>query len=326
MVPFDDEMIISKPAIIFHSGQIFFNFLAMICFASVASFQASWGVGPSGLTGFALFTSIAGMFLSAFLLLVPVCNEKYDKLVRLARALKEVRIGFILTTAGTAFSLLIAFVVTISAWTQPGCKDPNQDPNAKVKGTGFKKGLDGFCSSKKAGAVFLWLAFGFWLCSFILLIHDWRSGKLFVSSRDPPFSIPEAHDVDEGDEETIYRPQGKPVSVPQARYDPSATISDPFTDTNRNSHATMYSPTPNPVTAHAIPAARPSIDVYGAFSDPAPSGFGTSSPVRQNPVEPPRISRTMQYADPYSAVRSSVGGQYSPTIPPTYESGHTGYR
>lgn len=39
-------MIISKPAIIFHTSQAFFNFLSMACFASVASFQAKWGVGP----------------------------------------------------------------------------------------------------------------------------------------------------------------------------------------------------------------------------------------------------------------------------------------
>lgn len=53
------------------------------------------------------------MFLSAFMMVVPVVYEKYDKLVRLARALKEVRVGFILTGAGTAFSLLIAYVIRI---------------------------------------------------------------------------------------------------------------------------------------------------------------------------------------------------------------------
>lgn len=42
------------------------------------------------------------------MLTVPVIYEKYDKLARLARALKELRIGFILTGIGTAFSLLIA--------------------------------------------------------------------------------------------------------------------------------------------------------------------------------------------------------------------------
>jgi len=51
------------------------------------------------------------MFLSAFMLFVPVAYERYDKFVRLARALKEVRVGFILTGVGLTFSLLIASVV-----------------------------------------------------------------------------------------------------------------------------------------------------------------------------------------------------------------------
>lgn len=125
-------MIVSKPTIVLHSTQIFFNFLAMACFAGVASFQAKHGVGPcmcltyllnyrpstrsdlryshctAGLSGFALFVAISGMFLSAFMLLVPVFYEKYDKFIRLARALKEIRVGFILTGTGVTFSLLIA--------------------------------------------------------------------------------------------------------------------------------------------------------------------------------------------------------------------------
>jgi len=44
------------------------------------------------------------------MLLVPVVYEKYDKLARLARALKEVRVGFILNGSGTVLSLLIAYV------------------------------------------------------------------------------------------------------------------------------------------------------------------------------------------------------------------------
>lgn len=32
--------------IVFHVSQAFFNFIAMACFASVASFQAKWDVGP----------------------------------------------------------------------------------------------------------------------------------------------------------------------------------------------------------------------------------------------------------------------------------------
>ncbi len=40
------QMIVSKPAIICHASQAFFLFLAMCCFASVASFQAKYHIGP----------------------------------------------------------------------------------------------------------------------------------------------------------------------------------------------------------------------------------------------------------------------------------------
>lgn len=62
----------------------------------------------AGLSGFTIFITILGMFFSAFMLFVPVVYEKYDKLVRVARALKEVRVSFILTGTGTVLSLLIA--------------------------------------------------------------------------------------------------------------------------------------------------------------------------------------------------------------------------
>jgi hypothetical protein len=53
------------------------------------------------------------------MLLIPVAYEKYDKFVRLARALKEVRVGFILTGTGVTFSLLIACVLFPAARRYP---------------------------------------------------------------------------------------------------------------------------------------------------------------------------------------------------------------
>ena len=64
----------------------------------------------AGLSGFAIFVCVSGIALSLFMLLVPVFYEKYDKFVRLARALKEVRVGFILTGAGATASFLVAYV------------------------------------------------------------------------------------------------------------------------------------------------------------------------------------------------------------------------
>ena len=64
----------------------------------------------AGLTGFALFISITGIFLSLFLLLVPLANEKYNKLTRLARAVQEDRASFVLVGTGAICSFLIACV------------------------------------------------------------------------------------------------------------------------------------------------------------------------------------------------------------------------
>lgn len=54
------------------------------------------------------------MFLAIFLLLVPLVNEKYDKLTRLARALKEDRANFVLVGTGTTLTFLLAYVVSIT--------------------------------------------------------------------------------------------------------------------------------------------------------------------------------------------------------------------
>ncbi|KAL5503901.1 hypothetical protein ACEPAH_7972 [Sanghuangporus vaninii] len=347
-------MIISKPAIIFYGSQAFFNFIAMCCFASVASFQAKWDVGPSGLSGFAVFVSVATMLLSLFLLFVPVIDVKYGKLSRLSRALSETRVAFILTVTGTTLDLLIAFITTISAWTQKGCKNPDDDPHSDL-GDDFKNGLGGWCSTKKAGAIFFWLAFAAWCGTLTLNILSWRSGKA-RHPRDPPFNPPVGSEqgvYDELEEEEDESTYGRPAPLRGS----STHADSPFTDgaaVNRNSQAPSYTLPPvsgvgsfNPSgvssAAGSIPAARSSVDAYGAFSDPAPSGYGGTPPVQQQSfgtasgldnMSPGGVSRTMQYADPYAAVRASIAGGPAPSTystpssaqgPPSYTE-YTGYR
>ncbi|KDQ57295.1 hypothetical protein JAAARDRAFT_291909 [Jaapia argillacea MUCL 33604] len=363
-------MIVSKPAVIFHTSQIFFNFLAMACFASVASFQAHWGTGPTGLSGFALFVSITGMLLAAFMLLVPVIYEKYDKFNRMARVLKEVRVGFILSGTGTTFAFLVAFITTISAWTEPGCKDAKNDPNAKKGGTDYIEMLPGWCMTKKAGAIFFWLAAIFWAATFILNYLDFRAGRT-GRPRDPPFTHPSIPSEQLGDEEefddveSYHQPQetspsrqqsaGAPQLPPFRRttalgQESNNNLASPFSDVNR--YSGVSSTTANSATVPAssaytgvpAPASRPSMDAYGAFSDPPPSGFNAPAyaappaPVSAlansggtSPVGGSGMSRTMQYADPYAAVRASIGAtgpQSSTTTLPSYEShqGYSGYR
>lgn len=161
----------------------------------------------------------------------------------------------------------------------------------------------------------------FWIASLVLIIMDWRNGKSGGGVRpiDPPFTHPTgATDdlVSQEDEESLYHPQGSRKSTYEG--DTHDDPHSPFSDSNRYSSVPSVNP-PYP----SAPGARPSIDAYGAFSDPPPTGFGrTTSPPPQlpafsRPLSPiddnPRVSRTMQYADPYAAVRATVEGRTSPS-------------
>jgi hypothetical protein len=195
-----------------------------------------------------------------------------------------------------------------------------------------------------------------------MLIMDWRSGKL-IAARDPPFARPQVvheevgeEEEDEEDEHTLHS-HLPPVRQSTASSPPNVytnSHSSPFADPNRYSgHSQVSASTHSAYTPAPQAAGRPSMDSYGAFSDPAPSGFGTSqynqvannyasaplaiSNVGGPPILPepdlggPMVSRTMQYADPYAAVRATIAGQQGPVsptavlAPPSYES-YVGYR
>lgn len=185
-----------------------------------------------------------------------------------------------------------------------------------------------------------------------MLVLDWRSGKLHAP-RDPPFQRPHmsSHDEEEGDDdEDASYAHIPPMRRDSAPNDAQSPFADPLPQRYAGPPVTASAYTPalqQPLTG------RPSMDAYGAFSDPAPTGFGsaagggyaqsstgyssytTSSPSRP-PTSPPTlpepdmggpmVSRTMQYADPYAAVRASIaGGPASPTTqPPGYD--YSGYR
>ena len=181
---------------------------------------------------------------------------------------------------------------------------------------------------------------GFWAATLTLAVLDWRDGKL-THPRDPPFTHPEEpEDLDE--EESIAEPSEHRKSSYTTNsaaydnpYDPSSNATDsPFNDNNRYSGVPSVSTT-SYATAPSMPASRPSMDAYGAFSDPPPSGFAPSPPPQNfaPPISPPpgAPSRVMQYAtsaggaDPYDAVRSKLNASrtQSPpghSNPPSYSS------
>jgi len=300
---FDDELPLSKPAIVFYTLQIFFSFLAMCCFASVASFQRANGIGVSGLSGLAIFVAITGLLLSAVMLIVPVAYDKYDKLGSLSRAIREDRIHFILSSFGTIWLLFISFVTTISAWTEAGCKNPANDPHAKL-GQEFQNQLQGWCQTKKAGAVFFWFAFAGWCATFAIILKEWRLGKVRGRPRDPPFTNPVEHSHEGSDTASYYPGRTTQIRRALTDVDEEEEPQSPFHDPPQ----TRYAPGGASAVSPGGAAGRQSMDTYGAFSDPAPTGYN-------DPPEGP--SRTMQYADPYAAVRANIGPRVT-EAPPRY--------
>jgi hypothetical protein len=148
-----------------------------------------------------------------------------------------------------------------------------------------------------------------WLAAVGLTFQEWRTGKRIYRPQDTPFvrpAEPPAHDED--DDEPFSPPSRRQTE--DDSYDNRPPVASPFADSNRYTGA----------------AGRPSMDAYGAFDDPTPSGY-------DQPYQPP-VSRTMQIADPYAAVKASIhqGNNVSPNPPilpplPSYnDTGYSGYR
>ena len=141
---------------------------------------------------------------------------------------------------------------------------------------------------------------------------DWRSGKA-SRPQDPPFTRPvEDDDGNPADEESAYDiPEGSTIDhaiSEQNQYSSTAPSIPPI------SYSDGFTPVPQP-RDDTSPAHRPSMDIYGAFSDPDPAPYSTPNPYFQ--PEPSRVSRTMQYADPYAAVKASLTSTQQPG-PPSY--------
>ena len=144
-----------------------------------------------------------------------------------------------------------------------------------------------------------------------------------------------AYDELEEEEEEHEQQYGR---VPNLR-DYSNSGASPFADSNAaNRVSTSSSYVLPPVSgvggfSSNMPASRPSMDAYGAFSDPAPTGYAQPQPTTFSDASglgntsPSGVSRTMQYADPYAAVRASIAGTppAAPQNPPGY-SEYSGYR
>ncbi|WVQ64016.1 uncharacterized protein L199_002175 [Kwoniella botswanensis] len=298
--PFLDGPILEEPSLprshlIIHVVAIFFTFLAICTMGAVAGFQAKW-VGVSGGTGFTLFLLLLSFVLSTFLLVVPIVYDRWDRLKRPAQFLNQTRSTFILHAFGSFLMLLSAFIVTISAWTAKGCKNPDDDPNADL-GDDFKNGLKDWCTTKKASAIFDWFSFGAWAALLVLTALVFRKERCSNRHREPAFIPPESTGVSysnilQADDER-YADKGD-----------SHANETPITASNGYGYSRTNVPSSVGGMQDHNALSRPSVDAYGAFDGDMPGGTNQHSLLSDNSGQ----SRTMQlaYTDPYAQIRASL--------------------
>lgn len=152
-----------------------------------------------------------------------------------------------------------------------------------------------------------------WMATFALTVLDWRNGKS-IRPRDSPFTHPTDEPTEMDEEESMYEQPSR-----KSTYEQADSNQSPFSDNNRYAGVPSVGPSTNYASAPQLP--RQSFDAYGAFSDPAPSGFAPPS----SPPPDPALSRTMQYADPYARVRTAVSQAPAANQPPSYSS-YGGYQ
>ena len=179
----------------FHNIQAFLNFVAMACLAKVADFQARWGIGPcepqpeggiipanlfpiAELSTVAVVSSVVGLVLSLYCIQLN-STEPTTPLSPLAYLL-DIGHGLLFAATMTCIHGIVGCVrfdpsvclwnesflraehrvaTTVSAFTQPGCRNPRTDPHRQL-GPRFRGQLRGWCNTKKAGSIFVCFVFG----------------------------------------------------------------------------------------------------------------------------------------------------------------------
>ncbi|BEI99472.1 hypothetical protein CcaverHIS631_0405150 [Cutaneotrichosporon cavernicola] len=293
---------LSMHSILLHSAVIFFTFLAICTMAAVAAFQGKW-FGVSGGTGFTLFLLLLAFLLIIVIFSIPLIYHRWDKGRNIARFLAQPRAMFILHALGTILQAIATFIVTISAWSNPGCKNPDDDKHAKDLGDDYKNGLGSWCRTKKASAVIDWLALAAWVGLLILSGLAFRKDR--QDHREPAFIPPSSPTRLESGMDRPYSSVGDD-DVFADKYEASPApqrVDDVYAQPRPYSYGRPG------VFAQQEQAAmsRPSVDAYGAFDGDMPGARMEQS-------------RTMQmaYSDPYADVRAQVmadGGFGQPTPP-----------
>ncbi|CAH7687737.1 hypothetical protein BY996DRAFT_4583657 [Phakopsora pachyrhizi] len=270
----DDDT--SPIQVIIRGTAVFFLVINTLIYIAIANFQKRWKVGPSGLTGLALFILIQALLHALALLAVPQIYERTDMLRGFSRAIRLTRIQFIIYGTQTGLTLILSLATTISAYTG-GCKNPQDDPHASDKD--YISNISGFCRNKRAAAAFWWFSFFTFAASLGIVFKSWYS----IRKLGPNHS-------------SFEPPQG--VGVKSVADDDEDFRADDDEDHFAPPHREMSAVRPSNVGGYY--GERPVFE-----SDRVPSGYGTPV-VHEVAYDRPPPPSMMPYKDPFDEIRAQI--------------------
>ncbi|MBW0527158.1 hypothetical protein O181_066873 [Austropuccinia psidii MF-1] len=282
-----DDQDTSLIQVVIRGATLFFILINLFIYIAIAIFQKKWQVGPSGLTGLAIFVLLQGFLHALLLLCVPQIYERTDMLRGFARAIRLTRVQFIIYGTQTGLALLLSLTTTISAYSQ-GCKDPNQDPHASNKD--YISHLGGFCRNKRAAAAFWWFSFLCFALSLAIVFKSWYSIRKLGPAHaafEPPQGVG-IKNTDDEEEET--------------------RADDHYYQSAANAFPQEMS-TVRPSNVGGYYGERPVFD-----ADRIPVGYGaphSTNPPSEVIYNRPQNPATVPYKDPFDEIRAQI-----------YQSGH----
>lgn len=181
MAPDSDrlEISITKLQWGLRGAQIFFAFIAIACLAAVISFDNKT-TSSTIIDNIFIFFVTFSVIMSAAIVGIPYTYLQYGKFQSLARALRVIRIEFVLT----AIWSVLVFLATIALSIELGLRncDSSSDTAAFERarnrtGSLFINGLARNCRTARAGNAFGWFALAGWLGSLALIGKEWYENR-----------------------------------------------------------------------------------------------------------------------------------------------------
>ncbi|CAG8570865.1 6204_t:CDS:1 [Ambispora leptoticha] len=167
----------------FRGTQVFFAFLAMATIAAVISFDNKY-VSSKILDNLYLFILLISMFVAGAIVGIPYVYLQYGKLKPMARALRHLRVEFVLSAIWAFLLFIVTLGVTIEiAFRKCAPSDYSEEflnytAGNKTNGEHlFEKGLKGACTTQRASIAFGWFALASWIGSMLLITKGWYDNR-----------------------------------------------------------------------------------------------------------------------------------------------------